>query len=941
MTVPDDHDQQIGADSTAPDAARPELRLALAMRGGVSLAVWMGGACAEIDALRRAAQPPPGEGDDEATGFWREVLAQSPYSRVVVDVIAGASAGGLNGVVFGAAIRHGFPMADLLGIWRDVAGVEELRRRDAPWWSLFDGDRRFLDRVHAELHRLVASARPAASELPSAPTPTIDLQLTATLVEPVSQPATSPVDEALRRRRSSARFHFRHDPDAAFPRTDLDDDRLAHLAVAARASASFPFAFEAAVVRSTRPDRFELGPGADEAIEGKHPHRWVDLRAVFSERQGSGRGRGASLHPDDFVVADGGILDNIPIARALDAVRHMPATGPTRRVLVYLHPTGPAVERRGDDAAATARDRRGPRALLAGLLAARVHDESIDDDLERIEDANRNLRLRRQARRAAADRLSGEVDLLDVARGEVGTYREQRAVVDADEVRAMLRDPLLVLGGDPFPVDPTGEGDDRWRAPLAQWPAPRRLVLDEVLRATFRGRLDRRPDLASFVVAGLGPLGRTVDLLTELALAVEAMTLDPEARAEVGAQKAAVYRLGGLVRELDRIRRIGWVTVAARLVETGTRSPGGAPSDDPVASVKRWVTASLDDLNLLLRCEPSVASALVAPPSGVPPAEVAAARQAFLDGCERRLQGLASVPAHPEPVTDDAVDLRWAITDALDRAASELVARWPADTAAAWRSGDDAEAADVAFGAALVQQVLATAADPAERFGALEVLLGREHLLGPSAGVEVSFVRLSAAAPTVGARRFARLHEVSARLAPDHTDDDHLLPEVKLAGNELANFAAFVDERWRVNDWQWGRMDAVPTLVDLVLGVDRPASSADRSWGGPAAPSVTDDERRAWIGRRQAQVAAEMVAGAGRPFEEACRRWDVGLETLVVPGSRQARRSAAGLGGAGVLVLGTALARPRLARVLRVPASWIAGHLARPRGGVARGRSSA
>ncbi len=31
-----------------------ELRLALAMRGGVSLAVWIGGVCAEIDELLRA-----------------------------------------------------------------------------------------------------------------------------------------------------------------------------------------------------------------------------------------------------------------------------------------------------------------------------------------------------------------------------------------------------------------------------------------------------------------------------------------------------------------------------------------------------------------------------------------------------------------------------------------------------------------------------------------------------------------------------------------------------------------------------------------------------------------------------------------------------------------------------------------------------------------------
>jgi hypothetical protein len=31
-----------------------ELRLALGMRGGVSLAIWIGGACSEIDRVRRA-----------------------------------------------------------------------------------------------------------------------------------------------------------------------------------------------------------------------------------------------------------------------------------------------------------------------------------------------------------------------------------------------------------------------------------------------------------------------------------------------------------------------------------------------------------------------------------------------------------------------------------------------------------------------------------------------------------------------------------------------------------------------------------------------------------------------------------------------------------------------------------------------------------------------
>ena len=64
--------------------AAPELRLALGMRGGVSLAVWMGGACSEIDRLRRALQ----DGGDPVYGA---LLRANGYGSVAVDVVAGAS----------------------------------------------------------------------------------------------------------------------------------------------------------------------------------------------------------------------------------------------------------------------------------------------------------------------------------------------------------------------------------------------------------------------------------------------------------------------------------------------------------------------------------------------------------------------------------------------------------------------------------------------------------------------------------------------------------------------------------------------------------------------------------------------------------------------------------------------------------------------------------
>src|SRR6185312_4527409 len=37
----------------------------------------------------------------------------------------------------------------------------------------------------------------------------------------------------------------------------------------------------------------------------------------------------------------------------------------------------------------------------------------------------------------------------------------------------------------------------------------------------------------------------------------------------------------------------------------------------------------------------------------------------------------------------------------------------------------------------------------------------------------------------------------------------------KLAGASLGNFSAFISERWRANDWMWGRLDAAKSIVDV------------------------------------------------------------------------------------------------------------------------------
>ena len=510
-----------------------ELRLALGMRGGVSLAVWIGGACAEIDALRRASLPwrsaaKPGDtgaeaveaqASDEADAFWRELLDRSDYSAVVVDVMAGASAGGLNGVLFASAIRHGFRMDQLLGIWRTVASVADLIRDGEPWLSLFDGDARFLDVIREALEALIATATPLDEDLVEKAY--VDLQLSATLVEPIEQKATSPSDEVLRRRRSDARFHFRHDPSAALPRTDLESVSLPQLAVAARATASFPFAFEAAVVRSIRPERFDSAPRVPQQLAMGPAARLADCHGYFSESRGK-HDRVDPLDDDDFLVADGGIVDNIPLGKALDGIRDAPAKGPTRRVLVYLHPNGPSATPaltavpEDETMQEAAQRRRGPKAVVRGLIAARLQGESIDGDLDRVEHHNRRVRLGALLREAlledldehARTRRSTRMNVVEsLARTRVAAYRAGRGDADAESVQRLLRDPLAVLGEDPFPR--TADGDDeRWRAPWACWESAQRQNFDLAIRRRFGVRLRSKDFGAGLMLAGLGPLLR-------------------------------------------------------------------------------------------------------------------------------------------------------------------------------------------------------------------------------------------------------------------------------------------------------------------------------------------------------------------------------------------------------------------------------------------------
>lgn len=113
-----------------------EIRIGLVLYGGVSLAVYINGVTTELWNLLRAsrARQNGSEKDklDNTAKIYAELLDKlecltANDFRVVVDTIAGSSAGGINGATLAKAIVDGGDAKAVSDLWIDNADISELR----------------------------------------------------------------------------------------------------------------------------------------------------------------------------------------------------------------------------------------------------------------------------------------------------------------------------------------------------------------------------------------------------------------------------------------------------------------------------------------------------------------------------------------------------------------------------------------------------------------------------------------------------------------------------------------------------------------------------------------------------------------------------------------------------------------------------------------------
>lgn len=422
-----------------------ELRLALVCYGGISLAIYMHGITKEIWHLARASRNfhdgAPATGGSQ--GVYRDILESIQRDanlrvRVVPDIIAGASAGGINGIFLAHAVETGQSLDPLTELWLKNADVDMLLDPDArpiskftKFWAaplvwmaarhpgdtvertVSPGTREEVRRKLSNFIRarwfappfggetfinLLLDAFDAMAEGEKGPPLVPDghpLDLFVTVTDFAGYPQRlllhSPPEIEETEHRLSLGFRARGRSERC-----LADP--VELSFAARATASFPGAFPPFTVR-------EL----DKVLK-KRSRRWPGRDAFLARILPRHAALGKA---EEAILIDGSVLANAPFAQAIGALPNRPARREVDRRFVYIDPK-PSIRsiqllRNGEEQPVMDGDQPmlpGFFRTIFGALSDIPREQPIRDNLEAIE--NRSQRIRRM--RAITAGLRAEIE---------------------------------------------------------------------------------------------------------------------------------------------------------------------------------------------------------------------------------------------------------------------------------------------------------------------------------------------------------------------------------------------------------------------------------------------------------------------------------------------------------------------------------------------------
>ncbi|WP_369254536.1 patatin-like protein [Streptomyces sp. R35] len=731
-----------------------ELRIATAMTGGVSLAIWMGGVARELNLLQQAAwwrnalqeDDPLPEPDDTAGGDER---AKALYLRLLelldttvsIDVLSGTSAGGINAALLGLARARSWDLGPLRDFWLKSGAFETLLRDPAQKQppSLLQGDgvlfRELLNGIEG-LGLASQSGRPSPGTVADDVTNGTQVFITTTLLTGETGRFTDSYGTQVQDEDHRGLFVFDE-------RVLGEKSGEQAVALAARSSASYPAAFEPSFLPYDTP------------VDGT---RDVPERPVMRKYTNITRSHWA---------ADGGLLANRPIRPLLRAIFDRPAERQVRRVLLYVVPSAGAAP---DPRATPPQESFNEpwtlgEALMKDLGAAL--SQSISAELSELRDHNDRMDALRDTRRRMAElgargRMAaralaecrerhGEDEVADAAVGRLVTlqmcedFRIREGTwlarpVNTALMRALTTRPAKALAQAWLAAMAPGGGaeevcrDAAVNAVTAQWNFPEPGDRGDVLY----GRL------ADFGVAPFDGAKATV-----LAMLREAFVCCPEQRTELAKVVRRVHR--AFVPD----RRPDVEELVERAMNEG-QARGSALGDVAGDAVRAYWDQ---------RGRPA------------PPPQDGGGEDLSLKGAWSRLA--AAVIRLRELVPQQSIE--------------QAAVAPPVATTAQGRRRRAAAELGTYFG------FLPDGRDGVA-LSLFELHVATRSVLSVGTEVEqpVELVQVSA--------------DTRCALAPRRPT-----AAKKLTGLQLHHFGAFYKSSWRANDWTWGRLDGAGWLVHLLL----------------------------------------------------------------------------------------------------------------------------
>ena len=421
---------------------KQEVRFAVVMYGGVSLAIYINGISQELLRLVRSTAKDQQARFNGTERIYRKVsyllanecltmdeLNQAiadtnalPPTRFLVDILSGTSAGGINGIFLAKALANGQDMEELKNLWvtegdietllNDKRSVEKPLSLQNPPTSLLNSERMYLKLLRAfEGMDDAGGARKESDESPFVDE--LDLFVTSTDLQGVVLPIRLSDDLVYERRhRNVMRFIYsQKSVSGEETRNDFYATFNPFLAYAARCTSSFPFAFEPmclsdmdSLLKKLRKYNINGDSMSSSSTWQRFYRDYLDPRGV------------SSVPFPKRAFGDGGYLDNKPFSYATETLMYRNADVPVDRKLIYIEPSPEHPE---DEVEREQKPDAIQNTMSALLTLPRY--ETIREDLERVKDRNR-LIDRVNSITAGVDRDENVVDMQMRAAGPADAF---------------------------------------------------------------------------------------------------------------------------------------------------------------------------------------------------------------------------------------------------------------------------------------------------------------------------------------------------------------------------------------------------------------------------------------------------------------------------------------------------------------------------------------